>query len=563
MSARRRLVKLRTPGLLLVLIAAAVANPARAQELWTGPPPAPVLTAGDLEKLKGQLEAQREQLRKLQAEIERQQELIDVAIGNVANHRPADSPITGTRAAVASFAVPAAALHPRDAVSAPPVASNASGEGSPLSFGIGMANITPVGFLDFTTVTRSSAPGSGVGTNFGGIPFSNTAQGELTETRFSAQNSRIGLRLDTKFRETKVLGYLEADFLGFVPTNAAVTSNSDSLRLRLYFADLRRGKVEILGGQSWSMLTPGRTGISPLPGDLFYSQNIDVNYQVGLVWSRDPQFRVVYHPHERIAMGVSLEASEQYIGGSAGGGTVVLPSALVTPYNNQLNNGGTTLSVPSVRPDVVAKIAFDPSLNGHHVHFELAGVERTFRTFNTITGRHFSKDGAGAQANLVADLTRNFRLVSADYWSDGGGRWIFGQAPDLVVRGDGSISPVHSGSVIQGLEIQVRKTLLSAYYGGIYIGRNVAIDPSSKSPVGYGYSGSGSGQNRTIQEITFDLNQTLWKDARYGAVNLMFQYSYLMRSPWFVAASAPKSASENMAFFNLRYTLPGSAPVIK
>jgi len=33
--------------------------------------------------------------------------------------------------------------------------------------------------------------------------------------------------------------------------------------------------------QSWSMMTPGRRGISPLPGDLFYSQDIDVNYHLG------------------------------------------------------------------------------------------------------------------------------------------------------------------------------------------------------------------------------------------------------------------------------------------
>jgi hypothetical protein len=555
----------KTSGLLLVFLAAAAVNPASAQEPRSGTPPAPVPARSDLEKLKGQLEAQREQLRKLQAEVQRQQELVDRAAAAAANPWQADNLIASTQPVVASIVVPAAApaLNAPDAAGASMVKPNSAEEAAPLSFRIGMANLTPVGFLDFTTVTRSTAPGTGIGTNFGGIPFRNTAQGGLTETRFSAQNSRIGLRLDTKFRETKVLGYLEADFLGFVPTNAAVSSNSDSLRLRLYFADLRRGKIEVLGGQSWSMLTPGRNGISPLPADLFYSQNIDVNYQAGLVWSRDPQFRVVYHPHDRVAMGVSLEASEQYIGGSAGGGTVVLPSALVTPYNNQLDNGGTTLSVPSVRPDIVAKIAFDPSVNGRHVHFELAGVDRFFRTFNTLTGQHFSKDGGGVQANLAADLTRNFRLVSANYWSDGGGRWMFGQAPDLVVRGDGSISPVHSGSAIGGFEIQVNRTQFSAYYGGIYIGRSVAIDPSNNQPVGYGYKGSGNGQNRTIQEITFDLNQTLWRDAKYGAVNLMFQYSYLTRSPWYVAADAPKNASENLAFFDLRYTLPGAAPAIK
>ena len=43
----------------------------------------------------------------------------------------------------------------------------------------------------------------------------------------------------------------------------------------------------MLGGQSWSMMTPERKGISPLPGDIFYSQDMDVNYQAGLTWGRN------------------------------------------------------------------------------------------------------------------------------------------------------------------------------------------------------------------------------------------------------------------------------------
>jgi len=50
------------------------------------------------------------------------------------------------------------------------------------------------------------------------------------------------------------------------------------------------------------MLTPNRKGLSALPADLFYSQVIDVNYQNGLVWSRNPQFRFIVHPTEKIAM---------------------------------------------------------------------------------------------------------------------------------------------------------------------------------------------------------------------------------------------------------------------
>jgi hypothetical protein len=161
-------------------------------------------------------------------------------------------------------------------------------------------------------------------------------------------------------------------------------------------------------------------------------------------------------------------------------------------------------------------------------------------------------------------VVKNFRLITNNYWSDGGGRYLFGQAPDVVVRADGSLSPIHAGSTLNGFEAIVNKnTLLYAYYGGIYIGRDVALDANGTSLVGYGYRGSANSQNRTVQEITFGFNQTLWKDAKYGALNFMGQYEYLMRNPWFVAAGAPKATHDNTVFMNLRYTLPGGAPAIE
>ena len=112
---------------------------------------------------------------------------------------------------------------------------------------------------------------------------------------------------------------------------------------------------------------------------------------------------------------------------------------------------------------------------------------------------------------------------------------------------------------MDGIELTVKNWLLYAYYGAIYAGRNVAIDTNGK-PVGYGFTGAPSNQNRAIQEFTLGFNQTLWRNPRYGALNLMGQYEYLMRAPWYVASGAPKSAHDNTIYVNLRYTLPGSMP---
>ncbi len=485
--------------------------------------------------------------------------------GSAAKQAPAQSDSAKSSPGVAggkdSGGAPTTAAAP---VTIPPPQAPAGQETAPLQFKIGSAYVTPIAFIDFTGVYRSTAPGTGIGTNFGSIPYGNTTQGQLTESRLSAQNSRVGARVDAKVKGATITAYWESDFLGFVPTNAAVSTNSDSFRLRVYWADVRKGKWEILGGQSWSMITPGRKGISPLPVDLFYTHVIDVNYQLGLTFSRDPQFRFVYHPSDSVAAGVSLESAEQYIGGSSGGGLITLPSALATPYASQLNNGMTNLSVPAVHPDAVAKIAFDPKLkNGRALHLEIGGTARTFRVWNPLNNQHYSANGVGGQVNLNIELIQGLRILTNNYWSQGGGRWIFGQAPDLVVRSDGSLSPVHSGSTVSGLEFTRKNTLLYAYYGGVYIGRNITTDAATGKFVGYGYPGSPNGQNRSIQEGTFGFTQTFWKDAKYGALSLMGQYSYLVRNPWVVPAGQPKNTKTNVVFLNLRYALPGSAPAMK
>jgi hypothetical protein len=231
----------------------------------------------------------------------------------------------------------------------------------------------------------------------------------------------------------------------------------------------------------------------------------------------------------------------------------------------QVDNQTNTQTTPNLHPDIIAKLAFDPT---SRVHFEIAGIERTFKTWNTTTGqpasgKYSSKAGAGGSINANFEVVKNFRLFTNNFWSDGGGRYIFGQAPDLVVRADGSVSPIHSGGMVQGIEATVGKVLLYAYYSGIYIGRNVAIDANGSSLVGYGYRGSANSQNRAIQELTFGFNQTIFKDGKLGAVNLMGQYAYVTRDPWYVATNAPKATHDNTIFFNIRYTLPGGAPSAK
>ena len=260
-------------------------------------------------------------------------------------------------------------------------------------------------------------------------------------------------------------------------------------------------------------------------------------------------------------MGISFENPDQYIGGSGGGSVITLPAALTGLAGLQLDNSTTVQTIPNLHPDIIAKIAYYPSPKAH---IEIAGIERTFKVWNITTGQptsafYFTKAAGGGAINANFEVVKNVRLFTNNLWGPGVGRFFFGNAPDLIIRANGDISPIHSGGMVQGVEATHDKWLFYAYYGATYIDRDVAIDTNGNQ-IGYGYRGAPNSQNRTIQEATVGFNQTVWKDPRYGAINFMGQYAYFFRNPWYVAPNAPKATHLNTLFFNLRYTLPGAPP---
>jgi hypothetical protein len=539
----------------------------------------PQATDGDVAALKALLVEQQKQIDQLKSALEDQKKMIE----RVSNTEPAPArekqdftlPHAKSLGEVASTTpyIPAAAAVPKPVVAPIVTAAQAAGgapknpcEAPPDSNAVppylrlGNVCITPIGFMDATYVWRSVLARSSIGSNFGSIPYNTSIDSKLTENRFSAQNSRVGFRIDGDWKGTHFINYLEADFLGTSgASNITVTNGAFVPRIRLFWVDVRKGGWEFLAGQSWSMLTPNRKAISPFPGDIFYSQVFDVNYMAGLTWTRQPGMRVLYHAaNNKVTFGFSAENPDSYIGGYSGGGTITLPSALGGLANTQLDQAGTVLGSETLTPDFIAKIAFDPSAR---LHVEVGGIERNLKIANPSTVGHpqyDTKAGGGVLFGINAEIFKNFRLITTNYWNDGGGRYLFGQAPDAIVSADGKLSLIHSGGTVDGFETRVKSWLWYAYYGGIYIGRNTAIDTGGKY-VGYGYTGSPNSQNRNIQEITFGFNKTAWSNPRYGAINLMGQYEYLLRHPWY-AGPGPDAAHDNTIYFDVRYSLPGSMP---
>jgi hypothetical protein len=165
------------------------------------------------------------------------------------------------------------------------------------------------------------------------------------------------------------------------------------------------------------------------------------------------------------------------------------------------------------------------------------------------------------------ELAKNFHLVGHGMWGNGIGRYMIGSGPDAVVfpiatgptTFDADLSLVHSGSAIVGAEATAGKSQFGFYYGGFYFARNSFVDVSNPVPGrigGFGGANSPNSANRSIQEGTIDWTQTFWRNPQYGAVLLVTQASYLTRSPWFVAAGAPKNAHLGMGYLSIRYVLP-------
>lgn len=532
----------------------------------------------DVKKLLDAVDAQQKAMAEQQKQIAEQQLEIERLKKQLAGSEV--QPVSTTSDAQAAKVVNASLTTPSTNPATRTVSDTAQGaeqpKQSPLSFRIGGADFTPGGFVDFENVFRTTNTGNVTSTNFGAIPFSNTVQGHLTEYRSTGQYSRFNIKVTDKFGANDVTGYVEFDFNGNDAANVFVTSNPHTDRLRLYWLDLKRGKWEFLGGQTWGLQTPNRIGISPNPSDLSLGYHEDAGIGVGYNYTRAGEFRVGYHFNDNWAWAVAAQNPDQFVNA----GEVIFPFAFNAQLGPQFDAANQN-TVPNVGPDVMTKIAFDHDFGARHFHWEGGALETAVKITVLPTGgtafSHHTKVGGGVFGGLSADLFRggagqNLRFVANGMWGNGVGRYLNGLAPNAVVHPtnaaggtcppncDAAPSLVHAGDMVLGFEFQPQaKTQFGMYYGGMYAQRNSFLDVTNPVPGrlgGFGGLNSPNSANRAIQEGTIDWTQTFWRNPQYGAVLLVTQGSYLTRAPWFVAAGAPKNAHLFMSYVSLRYVLP-------
>lgn len=435
----------------------------------------------------------------------------------------------------------------------------------PSSTGFHFGNKTNVqltigGFIEAAAIHRSANETTDIGSNWNTIPYKNSPNAGIPETRFSSRQSRLSLLAESNVNQSTALAaYFEGDFLGSALTANSAESNSYNPRIRQLYGtiDWNESGWHILAGQSWSMITLDKVGITPRTETP--PMVIDAQYVPGFTWTRNPQFRVVKDFDKKYWIGLSLESPQAIIANS--------PAAAV-PANTVFNNAGasqltsTATYSTDTMPDVILKFAADPGWG----HYEVYGVERTFNSYTPSGGGESSKgtngQGFGAAAILPV-LPNNLLSVQASFLTGKGvGRYGSVQLPDVIVGKDGSLSTVHTTMALLGL-VSKPNDLWDIYS---YVGMEKAsanyYDVGTKH-FGYGnpaYDNSGCnilgstvcvGNTEKVTQGTVGFWYRVYKGSA-GIVQLGLSDSITHRTGFAGIGGAP-TASENITMVSVRF----------
>lgn len=372
--------------------------------------------------------------------------------------------------------------------------------------------LTPGGYFSAVSLYRTHNMNSDTSTNFGAIPLSGSMNSNLSETEFSARQSRISLRVDSAVHGMKAMGYFEMDFLGVGQSGANETqSNGFSPRLRLAFANIDTPHgISVAAGQNWSLLQTTRRAIDPLAEML--PATIDNSYLSGFSYARQDSVRVVKQLGNRAWAGFAVENPQMVLSYQCAAGikasaisacpTIVsTQSATGTAVGSPVigfQNGSQTSatspngfaqgSVPSsnMAPDLVVKLAVEPGWG----HYEIKAVGKVFRdrvypAFYSATtpaaqalhAFNATAEGAGLGFGMALPVVKNkVDFVAQGLGGRGIGRYSTSSGSDVTLRPDGTIVPILGYQSMAGVETHPSTKLdLYVYGGGEYYQRTMYV----------------------------------------------------------------------------------------
>jgi hypothetical protein len=469
---------------------------------------------------------------------------------------------------------------------------------SPLAIHFKGITITPGGFMAAESVYRNRALGADINTPFNSVFMPGSGQNSVSEFFGSGRQSRISMLAEGKFNDTKLTGYVEADFLSAGVTSNNNQSNSYTLRQRQAWAQATLSNGwSFTGGQMWSLVTETKKGVDNRSEAL--PMTIDPQYTVGFSWARQWGFRVAKNFNNHVWLAASLEnpqttfaargnASNFALGGPGNGGGL---------YNGGGGPGSPSAALANysfnATPDVILKAAFEPGFG----HYEIFGIVSRFRdrvypceeppasltlcnggVKSTQGAYNASKNGGGVGANARITLFKQVDFGLHALAGDGVGRYGTGGLPDSTVKPDGTLAPLRSYQGLATLEWHMPRFDIYLNGGEEYLKRRWQIDPVSGTAVGYGsplfdtsgcytetLPGSGNGfgfgglnkcnaDTQSVIEGTIGFWLRLYNGPK-GRLQLGPQYSYISRGAWRGTVGEPHGI-ENMVLTSFRYYLP-------
>jgi hypothetical protein len=403
--------------------------------------------------------------------------------------------------------------------------------------------ITPGGFVAAETVWRQKATGADLPTALSSIPFTGANATDLSEFYAGARQSRISALIEGKSKGVTYRGYTETDFLGVGTNSNNNQSNSYTLRERVFWAQAQlKSGLTFQGGQSWSLATERRTGLSNFSEDIVTPLTIDPNYVSGFAWARQYGFAVIQDlkniPHlNDVAFGISVENAQTLFGNACptATNTVLGATPATTVYSSCLVGGGSdTVSYVggtatpgsatgngvqgssynnltgtysyNLGPDIIGKVAVDVP---HWGHYEAYGIGRfahyeVYPNYNNAltpgnTNAALLARGKFTDSLAMGGVGGSLRIPTykqyADFgfsglWGYGVGRYGDSTLSDVIFDANGRMKALENVSALATLETHPTSRLTVYFnYGEDYAGRLIPAANNGGNSA-YGYRGA-------------------------------------------------------------------------
>ncbi|MGH6851455.1 MAG: hypothetical protein ACREDD_13575, partial [Methylocella sp.] len=462
---------------------------------------------------------------------------------------------------------------------------------------LGGFSITPGGFLELGSVTRSAYIGADMATPFGNIPFADVPSSHSAEFRLSARRSRLDfLALGDVNPATHLAGFGEFDFLGDAQTGNSNESNSFNPRIRQVYLTVDNDDfgAHFLAGQAWTLATMNLVGIVPRTENT--PLVIDDQYLPGFVWSRTPQIRVTKDFDQTLWFALSAENPQTTFGGTTpalpNGGTIVDSVVGGSPtfpqtgvVGGSLFNTSNSLSLNQM-PDIIGKAAWDAPIADRTIHMEVFGLFRQFNDriifpvgpgtvnpFGAPVQNHNNQTvGGGVGGSILVPIVP--KVLEAQFSGMTGrgiGRYGASQLPDVTFNSDGSLAPIPETILLAGLTWHAIPGLdLYTYVGEE--DQNASFGSSAvkgSAPFGWGnpafvntgcqveFFGTGTGASacngntKLVRQITGGFWDTIYKGP-FGRLAGGLQYSFTQKFGFHGIGGTPER-NENIFFTSLRY----------